>query len=31
VSNDTNHVRVITRAKGDDQAEDHPFYVAVIG
>jgi hypothetical protein len=29
--NDQNHVRVITRAKGDDTAEDHPFYVAVIG
>jgi hypothetical protein len=29
--NDTNHLRVITRAKGDDTAEDHPFYIAVIG
>jgi hypothetical protein len=29
--NDTNHVRVITRRAGDDTAEDHPFYVAVIG
>jgi hypothetical protein len=29
--NDTNHVRVITRRKGDDVAEDAPFYVAVIG
>jgi hypothetical protein len=29
--NDTNHVRVITRKAGDDTAEDHPFYVAVIG
>jgi hypothetical protein len=29
--NDTNHVRVITRKEGDTIAEDHPFYVAVIG
>jgi hypothetical protein len=29
--NDTNHVRVITRKEGDNLAEDHPFYVAVIG
>jgi len=29
--NDTNHVRVITRKAGDSTAEDHPFYVAVIG
>jgi hypothetical protein len=29
--NDTNHVRVITRKEGDTTAEDHPFYVAVIG
>lgn len=29
--NDTNHVRVITRAKGDDTAEDNPFYVTVVG
>jgi hypothetical protein len=29
--NDTNHVRVITRRKGDDLAQDHPFYVAVVG
>ncbi len=29
--NDTNHLRVITRNKGDDQAGDHPFYVAVVG
>jgi hypothetical protein len=29
--NDTNHVRVITRKAGDNIAEDHPFYVAVIG
>lgn len=29
--NDTNHVRVITRRAGDSVAEDHPFYVAVIG
>ena len=29
--NDTNHVRVITRGKGDDAAQDHPFYIAVIG
>jgi hypothetical protein len=29
--NDTNHLRVITRGKGDDVAEDHPFYIAVIG
>jgi hypothetical protein len=29
--NDTNHVRVITRKAGDSVAEDHPFYVAVIG
>jgi hypothetical protein len=29
--NDTNHVRVITRKAGDTVAEDHPFYVAVIG
>ena len=29
--NDTSHVRVITRKAGDSIAEDHPFYVAVIG
>ena len=29
--NDTNHVRIITRKAGDSTAEDHPFYVAVIG
>ena len=29
--NDTNHVRVIARKDGDTTAEDHPFYVAVIG
>jgi hypothetical protein len=29
--NDTNHVRVITRRAGDTTAEDHPFYVALIG
>jgi hypothetical protein len=29
--NDTNHVRVITRREGDATAEDHPFYVAVVG
>jgi hypothetical protein len=29
--NDTNHVRIITRGKGDDVAQDHPFYVAVVG
>ena len=29
--NDTNHVRVITRKQGDNVAEDHPFYIAVIG
>jgi hypothetical protein len=29
--NDTNHLRVITRNKGDNLAEDHPFYIAVIG
>ena len=29
--NDTSHVRVITRKAGDSFAEDHPFYVAVIG
>jgi len=29
--NDTSHVRVITRRAGDSIAEDHPFYVAVIG
>ena len=29
--NDTAHVRVITRKEGDTIAEDHPFYVAVIG
>jgi hypothetical protein len=29
--NDTNHLRVITRGKGDDVAQDHPFYVAVVG
>jgi hypothetical protein len=29
--NDTNHVRVITRKAGDNTAEDHPFYIAVIG
>ena len=29
--NDTNHVRVITRSAGDDTAEDHSFYIAVIG
>ena len=29
--NDTNHVRVITRKAGDSIAEDHSFYVAVIG
>ena len=29
--NDTNHVRVITRKEGDSIAEDHPFYVAVVG
>ena len=29
--NDTNHLRVITRGKGDDIAQDHPFYVAVVG
>lgn len=29
--NDTNHVRVITRKAGDSTAEDHPFYIAVIG
>jgi hypothetical protein len=29
--NDTNHVRVITRNKGDDLAGDHPFYIAVVG
>jgi hypothetical protein len=31
VGNDTNHVRVITRRAGDAVAEDHPFYIAVIG
>jgi hypothetical protein len=30
-TNDANHVRVITRKEGDSLAEDHPFYVAVIG
>jgi hypothetical protein len=30
-ANDANHVRVITRKEGDSVAEDHPFYVAVIG
>jgi hypothetical protein len=29
--NDTNHVRVITRNKANDVAQDHPFYVAAIG
>jgi hypothetical protein len=29
--NDTNHVRVIVRKEGDTTAEDHPFYVAVVG
>ena len=29
--NDTNHVRVITRGKSNDTAQDHPFYLAVIG
>ena len=29
--NDTNHVRVITRKAGDSIAQDHPFYIAVIG
>jgi hypothetical protein len=29
--NDTNHVRVITRKEGDNIAEDHPFYIAVVG
>lgn len=29
--NDANHVRVITRKEGDNVAEDHPFYIAVIG
>jgi hypothetical protein len=29
--NDTNHIRVITRKAGDSTAEDHPFYIAVIG
>jgi peptidoglycan hydrolase-like protein with peptidoglycan-binding domain len=29
--NDTNHVRVITRAAGDNVAADHPFYIAVVG
>jgi hypothetical protein len=29
--NDTNHVRVITRRAGDNTAQDHPFYIAVIG
>ena len=29
--NDANHLRVITRGKGDDIAQDHPFYVAVVG
>ncbi len=29
--NDTNHIRVITRKEGDSIAEDHPFYVAVVG
>src|SRR5881628_1414132 len=30
-ANDANHVRVITRKEGDSIAEDHPFYIAVIG
>ena len=29
--NDPNHVRVITRKEGDNIAEDHPFYIVVIG
>ncbi|HZQ63938.1 MAG TPA: hypothetical protein VFA66_01765 [Gaiellaceae bacterium] len=29
--NDTNHLRVITRGKSNDVAQDHPFYVTVIG
>lgn len=29
--NDTSHIRVITRRAGDATAEDHPFYIAVIG
>ena len=29
--NDTNHIRIITRKAGDSTAEDHPFYIAVIG
>ncbi len=29
--NDANHLRVITRNKGDDVAGDHPFYIAVVG
>jgi hypothetical protein len=31
IANDANHVRVITRKEGDSVAEDHPFYVTVIG
>jgi hypothetical protein len=29
--NDLNHLRVITRNKGDNSAGDHPFYIAVVG
>jgi hypothetical protein len=29
--NDSSHVRVITRRAGSTTAQDHPFYVAVIG
>jgi hypothetical protein len=29
--NDTNHLRVVTRKEGDTTAEDHPFYIAVVG
>jgi hypothetical protein len=30
-ANDANHARVITRKEGDSIAEDHPFYIAVVG
>jgi hypothetical protein len=28
--NDTDHLRVITRSKGNDLGAEHPFYVAVV-
>jgi hypothetical protein len=31
VSNDTNHVQVITNNPGETTREDHAFYVAVVG